>query len=227
MSETIAPTLNVAVCRKASELPPFAWNALRRHDVDGNVILPILEKCRWKEKNGIILQDHLWIVVFVQTSVCAVKLIVACTDGLTGKYPLFLFTPVPYAAMKDDEYIYVSLASAADHLRLHVPTRRIYSVFGRTLMARTFATIWKQKTNISFILDPYYDCHISFLTRATLEAKRREHEPIPTAQIRPAEPKDSEGVARLCYGFAATSVRYVSCYRLRRTQIVLGSPHSL
>jgi hypothetical protein len=113
------------------------------------------------------------------------------------------------------------------HLRHHLPTQRIYSVFGPTLLARTFATIWKQQTNISFILEPYYDSKISFITRAALEAKRRELEPIPTAQIRPAEAKDSEGVARLCHGFAATSVRYMSCYRFPYSKVFLGSPHSL
>jgi hypothetical protein len=227
MSEAIAPTLEFIVCRKPSDFPSFAWTALQRHEVNANVILPILNKCWRNEKTGIISQDHLWIVAFVRTSVCAVKLIMACTDGLTGKYPLFLFTPVPYAAIKDDGYIYPSLASAMHHLRHHLPTQRIYSVFGPTLLARTFATIWKQQTNISFILEPYYDSKISFITRAALEAKRRELEPIPTAQIRPAEAKDSEGVARLCHGFAATSVRYMSCYRFPYSKVFLGSPHSL
>jgi hypothetical protein len=164
----------------------------------------------------VIAQDHLWIVAFVRTPVCAVKLILACTDGLTGKYPLFLFTPVPYAAMKDDAYIYPSLISAARHLQTHLPTHRIYSVFGRDILSRTFATIWTQQTNIPLISEPYYHCKITYLTRTALELNRRELPSIPMAQIRPAEPGDWEGVAKICHGFAATSVRqaflYVSSY---------------
>jgi hypothetical protein len=184
-------------------LPRIAWTVLHQHEVDANVILPVLDKCELK---GIIPQDHLWIVVtFVQTPV-SVKLILACTDGLTGKYPLFLFTPVPFAAMKDDAYIYPSLSIAARYLQANVPTHRVYSVFGREMLARTFATIWAKQTTIPSIAEPYYHCKITYTTPTTLERSRRELPPLPTAQIRPAEQSDCEGVARIFHNVAADKV---------------------
>jgi hypothetical protein len=226
MSKPTSDNLDVFVCRKPSELPPPALTVLHQHEIDANVILPILNKCRRHEQKGIISQDHLWIVVFVRSPVYAVKLILACTDGLTGKYPLFLFTPLPYAVMKDDASIYPSLFSMARHLQAHVPTHRVFSVFGRELLARTFATIWAQQTKIPFIVDPYYHCKITYLTPTTLEHSRRELPPIPTAQIRPAEQRDWEGVARICHDFAADAVRELSWNTFSYSLFVVAPLHS-
>jgi len=210
MSES-TPVLELILCHKPSDLPSFAWTELYQHEVDANVILPILNKCLKKEKEGIMAQDHFWIVTFVRTPVYSVKLILACTDGVTGKYPVFLFTPIPYVAMEDDAYLYQSLFSAVRHLQTAVPTHRIYSVFGRVMLARMFAIIWTQQTNIPVISDAYYHCKITYLTCATFELKKSELPSIPMAQIRPAELRDWEGVARLCYYFADRLVLHLSC----------------
>jgi len=79
-----------------------------------------------------------------------------------------------------------SLVSAARQLLAHVPTHRIYSVFGRDILSRMFATIWTHQTNIPNISDPCYLGRIMYLTRATLELKKRELPSLPMAQICPA-----------------------------------------
>lgn len=207
MSEPASLPLDFLFCRKPSEVPDFVWACLYQHEVNANTILPILEKCWTQEKRGVIPQDHLWIVAFVQTPVYTVKLILACTNSITGKYPLFVFTPGP---LKNDAYLYPSLTSAARHLKSLVPPQRIYSVFGRDLLSRTFADIWTKQTNIPLIADPYYCCKISYLTRTTLELRRRKQDPILTAEVRPAVQRDWDAVARLCKEFAATSVLHFS-----------------
>jgi len=224
MSNPLPADLEFIICNKSSSLPDFVWLELQQHEVDANVVLPVLNKCRSRERKGVIAQDHLWIVAFVRTPVCTVKLILACTDGLTGKYPLFLFTPLPCAAMKDDPYIFHSLTSAARHLQTRLPTHRIYSVFGRDLLSRTFATIWTQQTNIPLILEPYYHCKITYLTPTALELNRRELPSIPMAQIRPAETRDWEGVTKLCHGFADTSVCHLSFCNFFSYSIILVAP---
>jgi len=224
MTKPLPADLEFIICDDTSLLPDFVWSELQQSEVDANVVLPVLNKCRKREKIGVIAQDHLWIVAFVRTPVCAVKLILACTDGMTGKYPLFLFTPLPCAAMEEDPYIYHSLNSAAWYLQTRLPTHRIYSVFGRDLLSRTFATIWAQQTNIPLISEPYYHCKITYLTRTALDLNRRELPSIPKAQIRPAELGDWEGVAKLCHGFADTSVRHLSFYNFFSYSIILVAP---
>lgn len=214
MLKSTSPQLQFVICRKSSDLPTFAKAELHLHEVDANVMLPTLNKCQKQEQKGIIVQDQLWIVAFVQMTDIDVKLILACTNGPNGKYPLFLFTPVPNAAMEEDPYIFLSLTSAARHLQTLVPTSRVFSVFGRELLSRTFSTIWSQQTNIPLIPEPYYHCKITYLTSETLELNRRQLDPISTAQIRPAGPSDLVGVARLCREFAESSVLHFSCYSL-------------
>ena len=222
MSELASPSLEFVFCRRASEVPDFALKSLCQHEVDANTILPILEKCRKQEKMGIVPQDHLWIVAFIRTPVCTVKLILTCTDGMTGKYPLFIFMPGP---LKNDAYLFPALTFAARHLKSLVPTQRIYSVFARDLLSRTFASIWTGQTNIPLIPDPYYCCKISYLTPATLEFRRRQLAPIPTAEIRPAEQRDEDAVARLCHGFAATSVLHFPFYMFLMLKFSAGTIH--
>src|SRR6266704_3682756 len=95
---TISSSLYHFTCKRASDCPPFAWDALRRHEVNANVILPILPKCLKQEHAGVPVRDHLWIIVYTPISY-DVKLILSCTDGLTGNYPVFLFTPTQYPAI--------------------------------------------------------------------------------------------------------------------------------
>ena len=171
---------------------------------NANVILPILLKCLKQEHAGIPVQDHLWIVVYTPISY-DVKLILSCTDGLTGKYPVFLFTPIPYPSIQSDpDNTYACLEVAAVELCRALPFEfhRVYSVFGPEILCRTFVTLWSKRTGIQINRVPYYEAKVSYLTLETfVDAMSPLHQLVP-GEMRPAERKDLAGVANLCFKFA-------------------------
>jgi len=155
-------------CRRATDFPTFALDALRRHEVNANVILPIHLKCLKQEQAGNSVRDHLWVVVYTPISY-DVKLIMSCTDGPTGKYPVFLFTPTPYAAIHSDPNTYSALHVAAVELCKALPSQlhRVYSVFGPEILCRTFVTLWSNHVGVPIDPVPYYQAKISYLTSET------------------------------------------------------------
>jgi len=199
--------LNVLVCQKARDVPDFVLESLQLHEVNANVILPTLIKCCEKENSGGVIKDHLWIVVYKNTGDSfEVKVVVSCTDGLIGKYPIFLFSPLP-SDSHQDRLMLPSLTLAARELFLNVSPRRVYSVFGPEVLSRTFAGIWTTNTNIQLAQDPYYySCKISYLTLGTLIEKELPLASDQTGYLRPAVQTDVEGVARLNFLFAADAV---------------------
>ena len=199
-SPKIPSSFHIFTCTKASDFPPFAWDALRRQEVNANVILPILLKCLKQEQAGMPVWDHLWIVVYTPVSY-DVKVILSCTDGLTGKYPVFLFTPNPYPAIHSDLDTYPALEAAAVQLRQALPSKlhRVYSVFGPEILCRTFVTLWSKHTRIPINPIPYYEAKISYLTSETFVDAI--HQLVP-GEMRPAEKRDLDGVAKLCFQFA-------------------------
>lgn len=201
------PSLEVFVCHKARDVPSFVFDALRANEVNSNVILPILLKCLEKERAGHVIKDHLWIVVYYRTlSSIEVQIVLSCTDGLTGKYPIFLFTPLP-SILDRKSTIYSALLSAARELSANVNPRRVFSVFGPEVLSRTFASIWTLNTKIQLAENPfYYLCKISYLTQDTLVQRELPIPPNHVGYLRPAVDPDLESVARLCFLFAADSV---------------------
>jgi hypothetical protein len=181
--------------------------SFRLHEVNANVILPILIKCWEKENSGDVIEDHLWIVVYQKTgNSFEVKVVVSCTDGLTGPYPIFLFSPLP-SDFHQDRSILPSLSLAARELYRNVSPRRVYSVFGPEVLSRTFASIWTTTTGIQLAQDPYYySCKISYLTLGTLIEMELPLSPDRTGYLRPAVQTDLEGIARLNFLFAADAV---------------------
>jgi len=87
--------LHAYVVSRASDVPPFAWTALRSKEVDANTILPPLLKCWAMEQEGSVTPDQLWIIIYASSQQAEIKLIASCTDGPTGNYPIFIFTPIP------------------------------------------------------------------------------------------------------------------------------------
>lgn len=183
-------SLDHFTCTRATDFPPFAWDALRRHDVNANVILPILLKRLKEEHAGIPVRDQLWIVVYTPTS-HDVKLILFCTDSLTGKYPVFLFTPTPQPVIHSDPDTYPALRIAALELcQLH--SDRVYSVFGPEILCRTLVTLLSDYTRIP--VDP---------VQTLVDDTSHLHQLV-MGEMCPAERKDLDSVAALCFEFATT-----------------------
>jgi len=165
------------------------------------------------EQRGSFTPNQLWIIIFTSGRQPEVKLIASCTDGLTGNYPIFIFTPIPTQRIEHDKTILSSeLNILIRELLANVDRRRVYSVFALERLSRMFASLWMEATNIPVLRDPYYEAKISFLTAQTF---KRHDPPLPpneTCNLRPAVRADREQVARLCYEFAAESVCFLFCF---------------
>ncbi|KAF8960944.1 hypothetical protein BDZ97DRAFT_2035254 [Flammula alnicola] len=195
--------IQVQYVTRASQFPSFAKDVLEADPVKSNVILPTLNKCIAKERNGQTPNDHLWIVVYTSREVL---FIASCTDGYMGKYPIFLFTPIPYSRLRRDTIV-PALCLLARTLHRHVS--RVYSVFGPEIVARTFCSLWTQRTGIPEVLEPYYLAKISFATPETLINRRLPSFPDELIELRPASREDIPALSELCYLFAGESPPFV------------------
>jgi hypothetical protein len=184
----------------------FVRLALEAEPVASNVILPILLKCADLEAQNRMPADHLWIVVYtVHEGARSVVFIASCTNGYLGKYPIFLFTPIPYAYLSGDNLV-PALQMLVTTLQDHVPPSRVYSVFGPEVITRKFSGMWTYRTRIHELPEPYYHAKISFLTAQTLVQANVQPRADERTQLRPAIQADIPAIGELCGMFAAESV---------------------
>ncbi|PPQ67951.1 hypothetical protein CVT26_005831 [Gymnopilus dilepis] len=195
-----APTAIVAT--RPSDVPTFALHCLEANPINANLMLPTLYKCRQEEEQGIVLQGQLWVVVHIQQQVL---LIVSCTTGYMGEYPIFFFTPFPYASL-DADAMTPALRLVAYKLRENLHSRRrVYSIFAPEIISVTFADIWSQIAGVRREREPYYHAKISYLTPTTFIEKRTPPLQGAYCDLRRGNPADLQGIADLCYRFAHDS----------------------
>ncbi|EJC98645.1 uncharacterized protein FOMMEDRAFT_170884 [Fomitiporia mediterranea MF3/22] len=203
-------SINTTTYRSSLALPTDALNAMKR-DPRSNIISSKIEKYRAMEGRGFRLQpDEFWIVCSTTRTTSrgsedkTVDFVLACTYGVVGKYPIFIWG----TKLEDDltdEYLEVRMRNVVSELLKNVSPRRVYSIFAVQPVAQSFAAHWSSATRISIIPEPYYAAKFSYCTTKTLA-------PAPSANgviMRVAEDHDTEQVAHLCYGFAADSPPFV------------------
>ena len=187
------------VVHKPSKFPPVARQALERFPIDASVILPTLNKCAELDRAGNLPSGHLWIVIYSGPG--RVALVLACTQGYMGAYPIFI---VNTDAIDDADFNPCIHLSALT-LKRHVPIERVYSVFAPIRITKRFSEMWTQLTGVQPEAKPYYDSKISHL---------RWHEGLQQPFISPegrvevglASQADIQPIARLCHEFAKDSV---------------------
>lgn len=195
---------NVEVVYRASNLSMVARQALERIPIDSSVILPTLDKCVELDRIGQSPPDHWWIVVYSGSN--RVALVISCTGGYMGAYPILIVNP---NAIDYDDFVSCIHLSAVT-LQRHVPIERVYSVFAPIEIAQLFSRMWTQLTGIQPESQPYYDAKISLL---------RWHEGLHQSltasetsmyEVGLAGPADILPIAKLCHGFASDSVSHHS-----------------
>lgn len=192
---------------QVTRLPPDVWPTLEGDQVNANLILPTLYKCRYREQAGRPTRDHLWVVVYSPAPGSRVLYVAACTDGYLGKYPVFLYTTTSAPSLRR-EHITVTapLQSIAQAIWTGVGARRVYSVFGPAVLAETFCHIWTSMTRIERIIQPYFDSKISFVNRRTFRDVTDQRIFQGHIVVRPATTQDIPQIARLCSQHAGESV---------------------
>jgi len=207
LKQTTDNKIHTCVVSQARDFPQFAWTALRSKEVDANTILPPLLKCWEMEQEGSITLNQLWIIIYTSSQQPEVKLIASCTDGPTGSYPIFIFTPIPTQYIERERTIlFLGLNCIVRELLDRVHRKRVYSVFALEKLSRMFASLWTEATRIPVMKDPYKEEKISFLTAETFKRNDLPLPPNETCDLRPAVRADREQVAKLCYMYAADSV---------------------
>ncbi|KAF9479092.1 hypothetical protein BDN70DRAFT_807583 [Pholiota conissans] len=198
--------------------------ALEGDQVKANVILPILNKCVAKEhQRQRSLSDHLWIYVYkvYPNGTQRVLFIASCTDGYLGKYPIFVFSPIPYAYLDDNKYV-PAIRLLATRMVENIDPSRVYSIFGPEVVTRKLAAMWTRRTRIPEVPEPYYHAKISYLRPQDLVDTNVAIHPNDRIRIRPAHAGDIPQIAQLCWMFAQEGPPFTLSERraLREAQIL-------
>ncbi|KAG7091256.1 hypothetical protein E1B28_010305 [Marasmius oreades] len=183
---------------KASKVPRNVRDALSRHPIDSNCILPALLKALDVERlSRSPPSGQLWIVC---QSAFGIELVVSCTNNPLGEYPIFITSlyQLPNAALRS------RIQEIAKLLLRITGSRRVYSVFAPDSIADMFSEAWSGLTRIQAYPKPYYAAKLSYCTRDTLN----DYDNAPNYYLRPAQDSDLNDVARLCHGFADDSAPF-------------------
>ncbi|KAJ7033367.1 hypothetical protein C8F04DRAFT_623124 [Mycena alexandri] len=188
--------------RSASSLPEEVWDALRSNPQNSNCILPIaLKSLAREQRRETAPRDQCWIVV---RSFGAIDFILSVTNGDLGTYPAFVFTTHPIHRLTP-EFLLPRLIRLAEALRAAVPIKRVYSFFAPDAVTKMLVEIWFSLTGVQGYQDPYYHAKLSYCTKQSFVNRRMTTFPGLVYELRPAVESDLEGVASLCYQFAADS----------------------
>ncbi|KAJ7496685.1 hypothetical protein FB451DRAFT_1208378 [Mycena latifolia] len=190
----------------ASSLPTEVWDALESHPQNANCILPIVLKSLARERNHEPTgRDQCWIVVH---SLGAIDFILSVTNGDIGTYPVFVFTTHPIHHLTPD-FLLPRLIRLAEALRDAVPVKRAYSFFAPDIVTKMLVEIWCSLTGVQGYREPYYHAKLTYCTKRSFINRQMTTFPGLMYELRPAVESDLEGVASLCYQFAADSEPFV------------------
>jgi len=203
---TRSPAYHATTYDTASSFLQHAGDALNLNPVDSNIILAHALKTLDNEKAGYLpLPGQLWIVC---SSGDNVDLILSCTTGPMGKYPIFIYSP---HSQIDNQYMRPRMECLVGALSLAVTPRRVYSVFARDPITRMFVTLWSQKIQVPRYDRPYYHARLLSCTQQSFINQPALVLPGLTCEFRLATEEDIPEAAILCRGFSEASVCIMLC----------------
>ncbi|KAL5533576.1 hypothetical protein ACEPAG_36 [Sanghuangporus baumii] len=204
-------SITTATYRSSLRIPTNVIELMRR-DPRSNIILAKIEKYRQTEAQGQSLQnDEFWIVCSTTrvnsraNEDTTVDFVLACTYGVIGKYPIFIYG-TRFEEDLSDDYLEVRVRNIVRELQKTVSSRRVYSIFAVEPVAQCFARYFSEATRIGIVNMPYYAAKFSYCTARTLV---RAPSTDPNVTMRLAKDGDTEQVARLCHRFAEDSPPFV------------------
>ena len=144
-----------------------------------------------------------WLTVWTAdpiTNTASLDLVLSCVDWTLGDYPIFLWTPQP----EDKTWLVPRITKLTNRLLECVPPERVFSVFSKTWLAKTFSEYWTGLTGNEVEPEPFYAATLTHCTAGTfIDSSSR----LPAGHvIRIAIKSDVESVAQLCKEFADDSV---------------------
>lgn len=214
----------------ASDFLAVAYPTLRRHEASANIVLAHALKRVTTEAAMAGFQficdddvedwlnstdassssphqnsESFWLTMWNTSSSSAptLELVLSCVNWTLGEYPIFLWSPQSQSG-QTTAWIAPRIAKIAEHLRLCIPTTRVFSVFGMTPLVKAFSRYWSDITGHAIEADPFYSAYFSYCdTRSFKDSSV----PLPEGhKLRRARLADLEQVAQLCKEFADDSV---------------------
>lgn len=197
-----------------NEFRQEVWDALWAHPRSSNILLADVLQARQREAQTSVGLDvetpppQLWITCSTRTaSQPQVDLILSCTSGPLGAYPIFIYSTQP-ASCLTPSFLGPRLTVLIMALLAAVPVERVYSVFAPDLVTKMFAELWTNSTGVE--IDPngvYYHASLSYCTRETF---KNDTTTLPGSafELQPAREGDIGQVAQLFYLFAAGSAPF-------------------
>ncbi|KAG8933442.1 hypothetical protein FRC02_011820 [Tulasnella sp. 418] len=158
------------------------------------------------------IPEQFWLSLWTtrgRTSSAKLDIVLSCTKGPIGDYPVFLYSNVPDECLTQD-FLESRIELLVTRLKSCVSSRRVFSVFGPAPLTRAFVMAWTTATNMRHmpIADPYYAAKHTFCTRETLSSD--SYGPLPAGHsMRLADWSDLKRGAELCFGFAVGSEPFV------------------
>ncbi|KAI0275139.1 hypothetical protein BC834DRAFT_1037703 [Gloeopeniophorella convolvens] len=132
-------------------------------------------------------------------------LVLSCVSWTLGDYPIFLWTPKSPASISSS-WLLPRIELLAEHLLDLVPPQRVFSVFGMTVLAKSFTRYWSELVKNPIEPEPFYAASYTYCTMDTFIESEG---PLPCGDsIRRANMADLAAVAQLCKEFADDSVYF-------------------
>ncbi|KDQ63204.1 hypothetical protein JAAARDRAFT_188806 [Jaapia argillacea MUCL 33604] len=207
------PSGTVTCYKSALDIPQGIFDALKADtmaECRTNVILCHLLKRIDAERSGEAPKPgEFWITCTThapRTTQPTLDLILSCSEGPLGKYPVFITSTQPFSHLVETAYIKNRMYKVVGELATLVPHSRVFSVFAPQPLSMLFASMWFQATGIASVQPFYYEATSSLCTRRSF-VNHPAPSPIPgfVFDLRLAVPSDLIAVAELCRLFAATS----------------------
>ncbi|KAJ6503257.1 acyl-CoA N-acyltransferase [Mycena vitilis] len=208
--------------RSPENLLAFAYPTLRHHERTANIVLApalarapaeyVLTHCQFIADADILLpfpsaqpspSTNFWITVWSQHANCrpALDMVLSCLKSSLGDYPVFLWTPAEQG-LQHPQWLGRRITEAASYLRACVVgPERVFSVFGTSNLATTFAHAWAGLTGFPVNPKPLYNAYFAVCTPQTLKHFVSGNACV----VRRAIMRDIEATARLCQEFANSS----------------------
>ncbi|KAJ7651673.1 acyl-CoA N-acyltransferase [Mycena polygramma] len=206
MTITQSPEEKIIVLQHRSPVDflACAYPTLRHHERTANIVLApalsrapaeyVLTHCQFIADADILLpfpltqpvpSTNFWITVWSQhaNSRPVLDMALSCLNSSLGDYPVFLWTPRSRACST------------------HIAPERVFSVFGTSNLATTFAHAWAGLTGFPVNPKPLYNAYFAVCTPHTLKNSASGN----NCFARRATMHDIEAAARLCQDFANSS----------------------
>lgn len=225
VSFTKPGSLKVIQHDTATDFLSATYTILRRHERSSNLVFAhALQRARWEsavpniETNVFSTlsltssslsphdADSFWLTVWsssTSSTTPTLDFVLSCVSSTLGNYPIFLWTP-RHSSITSLTWLAPRIIELTQHLHACVHPKRVFSVFGKSLLVKMFCSRWIELTGSVLEPEPFYAAYYTFCTPCSL--KESDHQIPADHFIRRATIDDLDCIAQFCREFANSSV---------------------